>query len=80
MAVSISAFFSLFLLFWLKKNDLVSVIGLYSVKLQLEKAAHAIVFEATIKWKKSLFLRALPYFFWKVSLENRCVYFGFENI
>ena len=60
MTDSISEFFSLFLLFWLKKNDLVSAIGFYSVKLQLEKAAHAIVFEVTIKWKKCLFLGALP--------------------
>ena len=48
-------FFSLFLLFWLKKNELVSVIALYSEKLGLEKAAYAIVFEVTEKWKKFFF-------------------------
>ena len=52
MTVSISSIFSLFLPLWLKKNDLVSVTGLSSVKYQLEKAVHTIVFEVTIEWKK----------------------------
>ena len=50
MTVSISVFFSFILLFWLKKDDLVSVIGLYSVKLQQEKSVDIIVFEVTIKF------------------------------
>ena len=55
MAVSISIIFSLFLLFWLKKNEMVSMTALYSEKLQLVKAAYAIVFEVTEKWKKKTF-------------------------
>ena len=83
MAVSISIIFSLFLLFWLKKNELVSVIALYSEKLQLEKAAYAIVFEVTEKWKKKKtfslgttldllisFLRKQMLLIWKYISEN----------
>ena len=52
-------FFVLFLLFCLKKNDLVWMINFYPVKLQLGREIDAIVSKVTIKWNICMSVWAL---------------------